>query len=93
MGTTLPAAISGGVLFHGTSVFFIPIRRELGLSVAQTSLIFTSSRALSGVGGPLFGWMSDRYGGRPRIIVGGLPAGLGLIYLQTLRSYIPFLLA
>ncbi|MCH9039451.1 MAG: MFS transporter [Chloroflexi bacterium] len=92
VGTTLLAAISGGVLFHGASVFFIPIRQELGLSVAQTSLIFTSSRALAGVGGPLFGWMADRYGGRPLIIVGSLLAGLGLIYLQTLRSYIPFLL-
>lgn len=92
LGTGLLAAFSGGVLIHGSSVFFIPIRDELALSAAQTALIFTSSRALAGVGGPFFGWLADRYGGRPLIIVGSLLAGLGFIYLQTLNSYLPFLL-
>jgi len=92
LGTTLLATFSGGVLLHGASVFFIPIREDLALSAAQTSIIFTSSRALAGVGGPLFGWLADRFGGRPLIIVGSILAGLGLIYLQTLNSYLPFVL-
>lgn len=92
VGTALLAAFTGGVLIHGSSVYFIPIRDELALTTVQTALIFTSSRALAGVGGPFFGWLADRYGGRPLIIVGSILAGVGFMYLQTVNSYLPFLL-
>ena len=38
------------------------------------------------------GWLVDKYGGRPLIIIGGLLAGIGLIYIQTIKTYLPFLL-
>ena len=92
LGSTLLAVVSGGILNHGASVFFIPIRRDLNLSSANTSIIFTVSRAQASLGGPLFGWLADKYGGRPLIIIGGLLAGFGFILIQRIESYIPFLL-
>lgn len=92
LGATLLIGISSGVLFHGASVFFNPIKRDLGLSSANTSLIFTIARAEGGAGGALFGWMADKFGARPLIIAGSLLAGLGLILIHRIDSYWPFLL-
>lgn len=62
LGVTLLALISGGILYHGAAVFFIPIRRDLNLSSANTSLIFTISRAQASLVAPLYGWLVDRVG-------------------------------
>lgn len=92
LAATLLAMMSGGVLNHGASVFFNPIKRDLNLSSASTSLIFTISRAQAGLVGPLFGWLVDRFGARPLILIGSVGAGLGLILIHRINSYLPFLL-
>ena len=93
LGTTLLALISGGILYHGAAVFFSPIRRDLNLSSANTSLIFTIARAQTSLVAPLYGWLVDRVGARPLIVVGAALSGIGLIAITVINNYIGFLLA
>ena len=93
LGATVLALISGGILYHGAAVFFNPIRRDLNLSSANTSLIFTLARAQTSLVAPLYGWLVDRVGARPLIVVGALVSGIGLIAITLINNYVAFLLA
>ena len=87
----LLALISGGVLYHGAAVFFNPIRRDLRLSSANMSLVFTLSRAQTSLAAPLYGWLADRAGARPLISTGAATAGVGMIAIAFMHSYPWFL--
>ena len=76
-----------GSISQGFPRFFTPIRTELGLSYSQMSLVFSLARAEGSAGGPLIGWVVDRYGARPMILAGGLMAGIGIIFLSRANSY------
>ncbi len=93
LGATVLALISGGILYHGAAVFFSPIRRDLNLSSANTSLIFTLARAQTSLVAPIYGWLVDRIGPRPLVVVGALVSGIGLIAITLINNYIAFLLA
>ena len=93
LGVTLLALMSGGILYHGAAVFFNPIRRDLNLSSANTSLIFTISRAQSSLAAPLYGWLVDRFGPRPLIVIGTIVASAGLVAVTFINNYIFFLIA
>ena len=84
--------MTGGIFYRGFTVFFLPIQRDLDLSRAATSLIFALSVAEGGLSGPLLGYLIDKLGSRPLIIVGGLYAGVGFIALSFVDSYLPFLI-
>ena len=93
LGASALALISGGILYHGAAVFFSPIRRDLNLSSANTSLIFTLARAQTSLVAPLYGWLVDRIGPRPLIVAGALVSGIGLIAITLINNYVVFLLA
>lgn len=93
LGVTLLGIMSGGILYHGASVFFNPIRRDLNLSSANTSLIFTLSRAQSSLAAPLYGWLVDHFGPRPLIVLGAIVASVGLVVITFIDNYILFLIA
>ena len=93
LGATVLALISGGILYHGAAVFFSPIRRDLNLSSANTSLIFTLARAQTSLVAPLYGWLVDRIGPRPLIVVGAMVSGIGLIAITLINNYVAFLVA
>ena len=76
-----------GSISNGFPRFFEPIRSDLGISYFRMSLVFSLARAEGGVGGPLVGWLVDRYGARPMIFFGGLLAGIGLMFLSQAHSY------
>ena len=76
-----------GSISQGFPRFFVPIRTELGLTSAQMSLVFSLARAEGSAGGPLVGWVVDRYGARPMILAGGLMTGIGTILLSRADSY------
>ena len=75
------ALFPGAIFSYGFPVFYIPIREELMLTDTQVSLIFALSRGEAGVGGPLVGWMVDKFDSRPIVLIFGLMAGVGLIFL------------
>jgi MFS family permease len=90
--TFVLGAMSGGVFGNSNAIFFGPVKEDLGLSSAQTSLIFSLSRAQGSVAGPLVGWIVDRFGARPMVIAGGLAASLGFILLSGIHNYWLYLL-
>ena len=86
------ALFPGAIFSYGFPVFYIPIREDLMLTDTQVSLIFALSRGEAGVGGPLVGWMVDKFDSRPIVLIFGLMAGVGLIILSGVDGYWVFVL-
>jgi MFS family permease len=76
-----------GSISSGFPRFFEPIRQDLGISYTSMSLVFSLARAEGGMGGPVVGWLVDKFGSRPVILFGGLTAGIGLMLLSRADSY------
>ena len=76
-----------GAISTGFPRFFEPIRADMGISYAAMSLVFSLARAEGGLGAPIVGWLVDKFGSRPMILVGGLTAGIGLMVLAFAREY------
>ncbi|MCH7605956.1 MAG: MFS transporter [Chloroflexi bacterium] len=85
--SSLQGMFGNGAISSGFPIFFEPIRRDLGLSYTSMSLVFSLARAEGGMGGPLVGWLVDKFGSRPMILFGGLTAGIGLILLSRAETY------
>lgn len=83
--------VGGGLHQYGFTVFFLPISQDLGISRAATSLAFSLSRAQGAIEAPLVGYLVDRFGPRPVIMVAALLAGIGYILLSWVNSYASFL--
>ncbi|MSP36897.1 MAG: MFS transporter [Deltaproteobacteria bacterium] len=79
--------LGGGFHLYGFTIFFLPITNELGLSRAQTSLVFSLARAEGAIEGPLAGYVIDRFGPRPMMLAGILLSGLGYMLLATVQNY------
>lgn len=73
----------GALNNYGFGVFFLPITKELGLSRAQTSLVFSAARLEGGLEAPIAGWLTDRLGPRTMLLVGNTLTGVGFILLGT----------
>ncbi len=85
-------AVGSGVLYHGFSVFFLPLKRDLAISSAAVSLLYGAARLEGGFDGPLIGYLIDRFGPRRLMIWGAAQAGVGLILLSQVRSFWSFFL-
>jgi len=83
-------AVGGGILYHSFTVFFLPLKRDLGVSAAAISLLYGAARLEGGVEGPFIGYLIDRWGPRVLIIAGAALAGVGMILLSTVQSYFSF---
>jgi len=59
------------------SFLLVPIKRDLGLSDAELSLLLGTSLASTAVGGLVFGWMADRVGRKPVLSATILTFSLG----------------
>tara|TARA_B100001167_G_scaffold97916_1_gene59631 strand:- start:249 stop:1538 length:1290 start_codon:yes stop_codon:yes gene_type:complete len=85
------ALLPGAIFAYGFPVFYLPIQSDLMLSSTRTSLIFALSRGEAGIGGPLVGWLVDRFDSRPIVMISGLMAGVGLIILSGVDNYWTFM--
>ncbi len=83
--------LGGGLHNFGFTVFFLPISHDLGLSRAETSLAFSLARAQGAIEGPFVGYVIDRFGPRPMILIAALLTGVGYIALGWVHSYTAFL--
>ena len=81
-----------GTFNRGFTIYVVPIRTELGISVALISLADMIGRAVGGVQGPFMGYCTDRFGPRVMLAFGGIVSGLGFILLSFTRSYWSFVL-
>jgi MFS family permease len=76
--------VAGGLHYYGSSIFFLPVSQELGLSRAATSLVFSLARAQGALEGPLAGYIIDRHGPRPVILAAMFFTGIG--YMASPKS-------
>ncbi|MGH7798616.1 MAG: MFS transporter [Candidatus Binatia bacterium] len=84
--------LAGGLHYYGSTLFFLPVSQELGLSRAATSLVFSLARAQGALEGPLAGYIIDRYGPRPVILAAMFFTGIGYIALSEVYSFTALLL-
>ncbi|MGZ8498028.1 MAG: MFS transporter [Candidatus Binatia bacterium] len=84
--------LGGGLHNYGFTVFFLPLSQDLGLSRAATSLAFSLARAEGALEGPFVGYLIDRFGPRPIILVATTLCGLGYIMLAWVDNYTNFLI-
>lgn len=61
------------------SVFLQPMAQAMGWSRTGVSTAATVNWLCMGVGAFLWGWLSDRYGTRIVVLIGGILLGLGLV--------------
>ena len=86
-------AYGGGVYFYGFTLFFNPLREELGLSATQASWVFSLTRLEGAFEGVLIGFLIDRLGARKIMLVGVPIVGVGYLLWATLvDSYVSLLL-
>jgi len=89
----LGALINGigvGIIYHSFTVFFLPLKRDLGVSSAAISILYGAARLEGGIDGTLYGYLIDRFGSQKMIMIGASLAGLGLILLSTVHSFFSF---
>ncbi len=84
-------AVASAIYHTGFAVFFLPVSRDLGTSRAETSLIFSLSRAEGAIEGPIAGWLVDRFGPKPVLFGGALVTGVGFLMLSQVDSFLGFL--
>ena len=85
--SSIMGMFGNGAISSGFPRFFEPIRHDLGISYSSMALVFSLARAEGGMGGPLVGWLVDKFGARPMVLWGGLTAGIGLMLLSRADSY------
>ena len=84
--------LGGGLHNYSFTVFFLPISQDLGLNRAATSLAFSLARAQGAIEGPYVGYLIDRFGPRPTILVATISCGAGDILLAWVDRYTTFLI-
>lgn len=84
----LMGCVAGGVMFS-LAIFLEPIATSTGWSHAGISSAMTLNFIVMGLGGFMWGSLSDRYGTRPVVLAGSILLGLALV----LASQAPNLLA
>jgi MFS family permease len=84
--------LGGGLHNYGFTVFFLPLSQDLNLSRAATSLAFSLARAEGALEGPFVGYLIDRFGPRPIILVATILCGVGYIMLAWVDNYTNFLI-
>lgn len=84
--------LGGGLHNYGFTVFFLPLSQDLGLSRAATSLAFSLARVEGAIEGPFVGYLIDRFGPRPMILIAALLTGVGYILFAWVDSYASFLI-
>ena len=75
--TSAMSFFASGVFFRGFGVLVLPIRDELGITQAQTNLVFSVARAEGGLEGPFAGWLIDKFGNRNVLVPSLLLAVIG----------------
>ena len=85
-------ALKHGTFNRGFTLYVLPIRNELGIGIAAISLAEMFGRMEGGLQGPLLGWMTDRFGPKWILILGGVTSGLGFILLSFTQNYLYFVL-
>jgi MFS family permease len=85
--------LQSSLLFLSQGAYLIELQAAFGWSRSAISGAFSLVRLESGVLGPLQGWMIDRFGARPVMLVGTLLFGVGFILLGRIQNLWQFYVA
>ena len=85
--------LNGGLLFHGFTVYFLPLQSEFGWSRALVAAGISLTRFESAILGPIQGWAIDRYGPRLIVLGGMVLFGAGFIVLGYIQSVFMYFVA
>ena len=85
-------AFHDGTYFLGSSIFFLPIGRDLNLSRTATSIPFTANKILPALLGPFVGMLIDRYGPARILVASVFLSGLGWVLLSRTNSFAYFVI-
>ena len=88
----LMTCVAVGAMFS-LAVFLKPIQEATGWSRAGVSAAMTLNFLMMGLGGFLWGTLSDRYGPRPVVLAGSVLLGIGLATASRSTSLLEFQLA
>ena len=90
----LASAVIGKAFSFGTipiyvvGVFTVPLGEAFGWSRAEVTFSFTVATFTSASLSPLVGWLCDRFGSRPLVIVGTVGYGLGMAIIATSSDWL-----
>lgn len=90
----LGAAVIGKAFSFGTipiyvvGVFTIPLEEAFGWTRAQVNFSFTVATFTSASLSPLVGWLCDRFGSRPLVLVGTVGYGIGMAIIATSSDWL-----
>ena len=85
-------AVGHGAFQKAFTIYFLPVQKSLGLSRARYSQVELLGRLAGAVQAPVSGYMFDRIGPAPMMVLGGVILGLGFILLGFANSFLYFLL-
>jgi len=88
----LMTCVAVGAMFS-LAVFLKPIQEATGWSRAGVSAAMTLNFLMMGLGGFMWGTLSDRYGPRPVVLAGSVLLGIGLATASRATSLLEFQLA
>ncbi|MEE4282561.1 MAG: MFS transporter [Pseudomonadales bacterium] len=78
---------------HSYGAYAVMLRDEFGWSMSILSLAFALTRLESGLLGPLQGWLVDRFGPRPILLIGTLIFGIGFFVFSQVNSVTTYFVA
>ena len=90
----LASAVIGKAFSFGTipiyvvGVFTVPLGEAFGWSRAEVTFSFTVATFTSASPSPLVGWLCDRFGSRPLVLVGTIGYGLGMAIIATSSDWL-----
>lgn len=90
----LASAVIGKAFSFGTipiyvvGVFTVPLGEAFGWSRAEVTFSFTVATFTSASLSPLVGWLCDRFGSRPLVLVGTIGYGLGMAIIATSSDWL-----
>jgi len=83
---SLTRFVASGVGINARSLLVLPLEKDLGVTRAEISLMFTVEALVIAATAPLGGWLMDRYGARRIMIVGLLISTGGFFLLSIAQS-------
>ncbi len=83
-------SINASAFNKGYAVFLLPVSEGLGVSRFSISLVFSLSRSEGGPVSPIAGWLIDRFGPKPILMLGTAMTGTGFLLLSQTQSILTF---
>ena len=83
-------AIHSGLFMQAFGSYSVLLQREFGWTATTLSIAFAFTRMESGLLGPIQGWLLDRFGPRPIMMIGTTIFAVGFFFFETMNTLTEF---